>query len=219
MESHFEPGITQYFAAFLVIVVILGIVGFKRGRGGQLVISLTIISLQALVRLEADMLISFVNLIYRSVLLVASCGMAEDSGPCVQASHMMRWTIVNPDDPGQTRLFLLATFTFALLLTLLLVIRLGNPPRSAVHRVLGAALGVANGFILSYLLLPLALQREQTPLPVGETVAGQAFAPGVELGPGFNAVFQTSRPFILLMVIVLFVILAVRFVQPPKVES
>ena len=75
------------------------------------------------------------------------------------------------------------------------------------------ALGAANGLLLSYLLLPFAPHWESTAMHVGPAIATEDLAHSVEATSGLTAVLQTSQPLILVMVIVLFVLVAVRFIR------
>ncbi len=219
MELYSEPGFIQYAIGVAAIVMIMAFVGLKTGRGGQLVISLFIVSLWTVLSLYTDTLTRLVNLTYRTAMLLGSCGMSDDSTACRGLSDVMRLALVNPDDPRQTRFFLLATFGSALLVALALVIRFGKRPNSVAHKMLGAALGVANGLILSYLLLPLLSEADRGLLPLVATLRAEHVPLAPDVGPGHGATIQTGSPLILVIFIVVFVIVAVRSIQHPKVES
>lgn len=209
----------QYLVVLVATLTIFALVGLKRGWLGQVLTFVPILSLWGVFNLKGDALISLVNATYRGIRFFALCGTEEDTAACLQASGVMQAVLVNPDSPGQRRLLFLVASAVTILVAFTLVARFGKPPHSILQRLAGAVIGVANGFILSYLVLPLAPLQEQTAIPLAATMVREDSAHTVGPASPLTAVFQAAGPFLLVILIVLFVVVAVRFIRPTGVES
>ena len=154
--------------------------------------------------------------IFMFLLLFTSCGSAADTAACLDSSGVAAALLVDPGNEGHTRLLVLVAFVSAVVLVFTLVMRLGKRPTSFLQRLTGAALGVANGFTLSYLLLPLLPYRQQIDLPMA-TAATEEGLPNLARGlPASIGMPQVSIAALVLVVFVVFVILAVRLMRPTE---
>lgn len=218
MDLPLEANAIQSLAVLITVLMTFAIAGLKRGWIGQAVTLTLIISLWSVFSLTGDILIKFANNIHKGVFFLALCGMEEDPFACVETSGIMQKTLIDPQEPAQVRLFFLVIFVCALAVAYLLVVRFGKLPRSIWQKLIGTLMGVVNGFILSYLLLPFT--GEQLPLlPPLEAETAEGFPEVARLIPGFTTVCHVGVPFIVVILFVLFVIAAVRFARPPKQEQ
>jgi len=218
MEGHLTVIIMQYIVVVIAILVIFATIGLKRGWKAQLVNFALVLALWSLASVKGDMLIRLANMMYRGLTFFARCGAEEDPVACLEAAALMQTLLVNPENPNHARLFFLIVLAGSLLLSSLVVVRLGKAPLSAPQKLMGTVMGLANGFMLSYFLLLIAPYRQQIPLPIAEAVGGEYLLHRPEGNPGLNPIFQGGLPLTLLIVLVLFVVLAVRFIRPTKEE-
>lgn len=218
MDLHLGANVIQNLVILITLLMTFAIVGLKRGWIGQAVTLTLIISLWSLFSLTGDTLIKFANNIHKGVFFLALCGTEEDPFACLESSGIMQKILVDPQEPAQVRLFFLVIFVCALAVAYLLVVRFGKLPRSIWQKLIGTVMGVVNGFILSYLLLPFT--AEQLPLlPPLEAGRAEGFEEVARLIPGFTTACHVGVPFIVVILFVLFVIVAVRFARPPKQEQ
>ncbi len=216
MSLSFEPAVLQYLIVIATSLTASTAVGLKRGWKGQLMAFVPIVVLWGLLGVKKESLISAVNATYKGLLFFTSCGSQADTGACLQSSGIAEAMLVDPGNADQSRLLLLLVFVSAVVLVFALVVRLSRPPTSLIQRLMGAVLGVANGFTLSYLLLPLLPYRQQIDLPVA-SAAGQEL-PNIAQGlPGSLSLPPVSVAVVVLVLFVLFVIVAVRLMRPLEV--
>lgn len=212
MSFDFKPAILQYLIVMGTALCASTAVGLKRGWRGQLMAFVPIVAIWGLLGVKRDALINLVNVAYRGVLFFTFCGGATDSAACLDSSGVATALLVDPGNEGQTRLLLLVVFVSAVALVFALVMRLGRKPTSFLQRLTGAALGVANGFTLSYLLLPLLPYRQQIDLPMAKA----ATEDGLPSVAASISMPQVSIAALVLVVFVVFVILAVRLMRPTE---
>jgi hypothetical protein len=216
MSLSFEPAVLQYLIVIATSLTASTAVGLKRGWKGQLMAFVPIVVLWGLLGVKKESVISAVNSTYKGLLFFTSCGSQADTGACLQSSGIAEAMLVDPGNADQSRLLLLLVFVSAVVLVFALVVRLSRPPTSLIQRLMGAVLGVANGFTLSYLLLPLLPYRQQINLPVA-SAAGQEL-PNIAQGlPGSLSLPPVSVAVVVLVLFVLFVIVAVRLMRPLEV--
>ncbi len=218
MDIQLDTSIIQNLVILIAVLVVFAIVGLKRGWIGQLVILALIISLWSVFKIAGDLLVKLANNLYKGVFFLVLCGTEEDPFACLETSGIMQKILIDPQDPEQARLLFLIIFVFTLLLSYLLLARFGKAPISIVQKLIGAFMGLVNGLLLSYLLLPFT--PEQLPLvPLSEAEVEEGFPEIAQLMPRFTAACQVSVPLIVLVLFVLFVIVAVRFIRPRKAGS
>jgi hypothetical protein len=219
MDIHLEPAILQFLIVLVAALTASTALGLKRGWKGQLMAFLPIVSSWALLGAKGDALLSLVNVAYKGLQFFASCSGEADSSACAQASDVTTAILVDPSSPDQARLLFLTVFVLTVLLAFLFVMRFGRKPASVVQRLMGAVLGIANGFTLSYLLLPMLPYRQQIPLPVAASAA-EGDLPGVAQSfPGSISIPHVSVGVVLLTFLVAFVILAVRLIRPTEPQQ
>ncbi len=218
MDIQLDASIIQNLVILIAVLVVFAVVGLKRGWIGQLVILALIISIWGVFKIAGDLLVKLANNLYKGVFFLVLCGTEEDPFACLETSGIMQKILIDPQDPEQVRLLFLIIFVFTLLLAYLLLARFGKAPSSIVQKLTGALMGVANGLVLSYLLLPFTPEQlPLVPLPAAEVEEGLPEI--VELMPRLTTACQVSVPFVVLILFVLFVIVAVRFIRPKKAES
>jgi hypothetical protein len=212
MSFDFKPAMIQYLIVMGTALCASTAVGLRRGWRGQLMAFVPIVAIWGLLGVKRDALINVVNVAYRGILFFAFCGSAADSAECLDSAGVATALLVDPSNEGQTRLLLLVLFISAVALVFTLVMRLGRKPTSFLQRLAGVALGVANGFTLSYLLLPLLPYRQQIDLPIA-TAATEDGLPSVVASIN---VPHVSIAALILVVFVVFVVLAVRLMRPTE---
>jgi hypothetical protein len=217
MDIPLEPILLPYLAIIAVTMLVTGFIGLMRGWKAQLAILALMAFLWILFSLAGNTLVEFVNDMYRGVLFLTSCVMDADPCTCFETSGLAQKTLIDPNNPNQVRLFFTVILASAAVLAYLFVMRLGRRPPKISQKLLGALMGVATGFILSYLLLSPMLQQLPIPLPEAWTAEGFPQIPGLVAGAA--DVCQVSLPFGFMMFLVLFVIVAVRFIRAPKKEE
>jgi len=217
MDLAFEPAMLQFLIVVGTALSVSTVVGLKRGWRGQLMAFVPIVAVWALLGAKGDSLISTVNVTYRGTLFFISCGSATDTASCLESRGVADAVLVDPSNAGQTQLLLLVAFVSAVALVFLAVMRFGRRPSSVLQRITGAALGVANGFTLSYLLLPLLPYRQEIDLPKA-TAAAEEGLPNMAQGlPASINMPHVSIAALVLVIFVVFVILAVRLMRPTEV--
>lgn len=217
MNLDFEPAMLQYLIVIGTALSVSTVVGLKRGWRGQLMAFVPIVVVWAVLGAKEDTLINTVNATYRGTLFFVSCGSATDSTSCMESHGIVDVVLVDPNDAGQTQLLQLVAFVTAVAIAFLAVMRFGRKPSSVLQRITGAALGVANGFTLSYLVLPLLPYRQEIDLPIA-TAAAEDGLPNVAQGlPASITMPQVSIAVLILVVFVVFVVLAVRLMRPTEV--
>jgi len=189
MKLPFEPAVLQYLIVIITALAASTAVGLKRGWRGQLMAFVPILAIWGLLGVRREALVAAVNTAYRGLLFFTACGTQTDTGSCLESSGVAAAMLVDP----------------------------GRPPTSLLQRLMGAVLGVANGFTLSYLLLPMLPYRQQINLPIASTAAEEEL-PNIAQGlpVSFN-VPQVSVAAVVLVFFVVFVILAVRLMRPTEV--
>lgn len=217
MRLPFEPAVLQYLIVIITALVASTAVGLKRGWRGQLMVFVPILAIWGLLGVRKEALVASVNTAYRGLLFFTACGTQTDTGSCLESSGVAAAMLVDPGNADQTHLLLLVVFVATIVLAFVLVMRLGRPPTSLLQRLMGAVLGVANGFTLSYLLLPMLPYRQQIDLPFASAAAEEEL-PNIAQGLpiSFN-VPQVSVAAVVLVSFVVFVILAVRLARPTEV--
>jgi len=218
MEIRLEPAVLQFLIVLVAAVAASTAVGFKRGWRGQLVAFVPIVAAWVLLGARGEALVNLVNTTYKGILFFTSCSGEADAVVCAESSGVTTVALVDPSSPDQTRLLFLTVFVMTVLLAFLLVVRFGKKPPSVLRKLMGAILGVANGFTLSYLVLPLLPYRQQIPLGVGAATAEENL-PGI--APGFSgsiAVPHVSVAAAVLILFVGFVIVAVRLIRPTEAQ-
>jgi NADH:ubiquinone oxidoreductase subunit 6 (subunit J) len=214
MSLSFEPAVLQYLIVIATSLAISTAVGLKRGWRGQLMAFVPILALWGLLGARKESLIGAVNAAYKGLLFFASCGSQGDTETCFEASGVANAMLVDPSNADQARVLLLLVFVSAIMLVFTLVVRLGKPPTSLLQRLMGAVLGVANGFTLSYLLLPLLPYRQEINLPVAS--ATEEGLPSIAQGfPSSLGFPQVSAAAVVLVLLVIFVLVAVRLMRRP----
>jgi hypothetical protein len=215
MSLDFRPAMIQYLIVIGTALCASTAVGLKRGWRGQLLAFVPILGIWGLLGVKRDALINLVNVAYRGILFFTFCGSAADSAECLESSGVATVLLVDPSNEAQTRLLLLVVFISTVALVFALVMRLGRRPTSFIQRLAGATLGVANGFTLSYLLLPLLPYRQQIDLPIATSAAED----GLPTVAASISMPQVSIAALVLVVFVVFVVLAVRLMRPTEVSS
>ncbi|HEM60828.1 MAG TPA: hypothetical protein ENO24_00915 [Chloroflexi bacterium] len=214
MKLPFEPAFLQYLIVIVTALAASTAVGLKRGWRGELMAFVPIVAIWALLGATKERLVGSMNVAYRSLRFFLACGSQANTGSCVQSSGLANAMLVDPSNPEQVRLLVLAVFICAVALIFVLVFRFGRRPSSIWQRLLGALLGVANGFTLSYLMLPLLSYREQITLPVASASAeGDLSLIGPSL-PSSLSVPSVTVGAVFLVLFVPFVIVAVRLMRP-----
>lgn len=214
MSLSFQPAVLQYVIVIVTSLVASTFVGLKRGWRGQLMAFVPILALWALLGARKESLIGAVNTGYRGLRFFASCGSQADTEACLGASGIASAVLIDPGNAEQARMLLLLVFVSAVALVLILVVRLGRPPASLLQRLLGAGLGVANGFTLSYLLLPLLPYQNQIDLPVSS--ATEEGLPNIaQRLPSSLGFPDVSTAVVVLVLLVVFVLVAVRLMRRP----
>jgi hypothetical protein len=217
MSFDFEPAMLQFLIVIGTALSVSTAVGLKRGWRGQVMAFVPILAVWGLLGVKRDSLISLVNVVYRGGLFFTSCGTTADTAACLESSGIAEALLVDPANEAQTRLLLLVVFVSTVVLVFGLVMKLGRKPVSFLQRLTGAVLGMANGFTLSYLLLPLLPYRQQIDLPIA-TAAAEEGLPNVAQGlPASISIPHVSIAALVLVVFVAFVILAVRLMRPTQV--
>jgi hypothetical protein len=217
MNLDFEPAMLQFLIVVGTALSVSTVIGLKRGWRGQLMAFVPIVAVWALLGAKGDSLISTVNATYRGILFFIFCASATDTTSCIQSRGILDIVLVDPSNAGQRQLLLLVAFVSAIALAFLAVMRFGRKPSSFLQRITGAILGVANGFTLSYLLLPLLPYRQEIDLPIA-TAATEDGLPGMAHGlPASISMPHVSIAALVLVVFVVFVILAVRLMRPTQV--
>lgn len=214
MHLPFEPAVVQYLIVIVAALAVSAAVGVKRGWRGQLLAFAPIVAVWGLLGVEKDALVRSVNVVYRGLRFFLACGTQADTGSCVQSADLAQAVLVDPANPEHVRLLLLAVFVSAVALVFLLVMRFGRRPTSVFHRLLGVVLGVANGFTLSYLVLPLLPYGQKISLPVASATADGELSVGAPSLPGSVTLPGASLGVIVLVAFVVFVVLAVRLMKP-----
>jgi hypothetical protein len=217
MSLHFEPTTLQFLIVVVTALSASTAVGLKRGWRGQLLAFVPIVAVWALLGAKGDSLIGAVNATYRGILYFISCGSASDTASCLESRGLADAVLVDPGNAVQTQVLLLVAFVSAVALTFLAVMRFGRKPTSFLQRITGAALGVANGFTLSYLLLPLLPYRQEIDLPVAAAATDEGLPNVAQALPASISMPHVSIAAMVLVVFVLFVILAVRLMRPTEV--
>lgn len=214
MSLSFEPAVLQYLIVIATSLTVSTAVGLKRGWRGQLMAFVPILALWGLLGARKESLINAVNSTYKGFLFFVSCGSQTDTEACLEASGVAKAMLVDPGNTDQARLLLLVVFVSAVVLVFTLVVRLGKPPTSLLQRLMGAVLGVANGFTLSYLLLPLLPYRQEIDLPVAS--ATEEGLPNIAQGlPSSLGFPHVSAAGVVLVLFVIFVLVAVRLMRRP----
>jgi hypothetical protein len=214
MIPSLEPAVLQYLIVIATSLTASTVVGLKRGWRGQLMAFVPILALWALLGAGKESLISAINAGYRGFLFFVSCRSPADAGACLESSGVANALLVDPGNAEQARLLMLLVFVCAVALVLTLVVRLGKPPTSVVQRLMGAVLGVANGFTLSYLLLPLLPYRQEIDFPVAS--ATEEGIPNIARGlPNSLGFPSVSAAAVILVLFVVFVLVAVRLMRKP----
>ena len=217
MNLPFEPAVLQYLIVIITALAVSTAVGLKRGWRGQLMAFVPILAIWGLLGVRREALVAGVNTAYRGFLYFTACGTQTDSGSCLESSGVTAAMLVDPGNAGQTSLLLLVVFVTTIVLVFALVMRLGRPPASLLQRLMGAVLGVANGFTLSYLLLPMLPYRQQINLPIASAAAEEELPNIVQGLPVSFNVPQVSVAAVVLVFFVGFVILAIRLMRPTEV--
>lgn len=219
MEIHLEPTLLQFLIVLVAAVAASTVVGFRRGWRGQLVAFVPIVATWAVLGAKGEALVNLANTTYKGVLFFTSCSGDTDAVVCAESSGVTTAALVDPSSPDQTRLLFLVVFVMTVLLTFLSVIRFGREPGSVLQKLMGAILGVANGFTLSYLLLPLLPYRQQIPLDLGAATAGENLS---GIAPGFLGSISVPNVSVgagALILFVGFVIVAVRLIRPTGAQQ
>jgi hypothetical protein len=215
----FQPAVLQFLIVVVAALTASTALGLKRGWKGQLMAFVPIVSTWALLRAEGDALVGLVNAAYRGLRFVTSCSGEADSAACAQRVDATMALLVDPSSPDQAHLVFLTIFVLTTVAAFLFVMRFGRPPASVVQRLMGAAIGIANGFTLSYLLLPMLPYRQQIPLPVATSAAGSE-VPGVAQSfSGSLSLPHVSTSVVLLTFLVAFVSVAVRLMRPTEPQQ
>lgn len=214
MDLPFEPAVLQYLIVIVAALAASTAVGLKRGWRGQLMAFVPILAVWGLLGVEKDALVGGVNVAYKGLRFFLACGTQADAGSCIQSSGLAEAVLVDPTNPDQVRLLLLAVFVSAVVLAFLLVMRFGRRPTSVFQRLAGVVLGVANGFTLSYLVLPLLSYGQEISLPVASATGEGGLSVGAPSLPASLSLPGASLGAIMLVVFVVFVILAVRLMKP-----
>jgi len=217
MDIHLDASVIQDFVVLIAVLTTSAALGVKRGWRGQLVAFVPILAMWLLFSAMEDTLIKLLNGVYRGFLFSSSsCAVEADSLACLESTDVTLALLVNPDSPNETRLFFLSILVLTVVLAYLFVWRFGRVPSSLRQKLMGGIIGIANGFTLSYLLLPLWPYRQETSLPLAEAMVQEDF-PQIAEGLRQFAIWpHFSAPVVVLIGIVVFVIVAVRFIRPTK---
>jgi hypothetical protein len=216
MNTPLDATIIQSLVVLIAILIVFAIIGLRTGWRGQVVILGLIISLWGLFSIAGDLLVKLANNAYMGFLFLVQCAIMEDPFTCLESSGIMQKILVTPQDAEQVRLLFLSIFVFTLLPAYLLVVRFGKAPRSILQKLIGLVTGIVSGLILSYLLIPFT--PTQIPLLPGDGLE-EDLPQIAEYVPELSTVCQVSVPFIVLVLFVLFVLVAVRFIRPTKAQS
>jgi hypothetical protein len=217
MNLPFEPAMLQYLIVIATALTVSTMIGLKRGWRGQLMAFIPIVSVWGVLQVKTEALVATVNSTYKGILFFATCGSQADSSACLESSGVAHAMLVDPASADQSRLLLLLCFVSTIALVFILVMRFGRPPASLVQRLMGALLGVANGFTLSYLVLPLLSYGQRINLPVASAAAEEELPNIASSLPSFFGTPQVSAAAVVLVLIVLFVFVAVRLMRPMEV--
>lgn len=216
---HLEPAFLQFLIVVVAALTASIALGLKRGWRGQLMAFVPIVSAWVLLNAKGDALVGLVNVAYRGLQFFTSCSGDAGSAACAQASEVGTAVLVDPGSPDQARPLFLAVFVLTVVVAFVFVLRFGRKPASILQRLMGAVIGIADGFTLSYLLLPMLPYRQQIPLPVAASaVEGDLQGAGQGLS-GSLAVPPVGAGVILVAFLVAFVILAVRLIRPPEPQE
>jgi hypothetical protein len=217
MKLPFEPAIIQYLIVIVAALAVSIAVGLKRGWRGQVMAFVPIVVVWALLGVNKDGLVGSVNAGYRGLRVFLACGSQSDSQSCLESAGVAGAALVDPGNPEQVRLLLLLFFVCTVALVFLFVTRFGRRPTSLVQRLLGAVLGVANGFTLSYLVLPFLPYRQEIILPTSSASAAEDLSPVAPNLPSSLGVPSVTAGVVFVVLFVAFVILAVRLMRPTEV--
>jgi hypothetical protein len=216
---HLEPALLQFLIVVVAALTASTALGLKRGWRGQLMAFLPIVFIWALLSAKGDALVSLVNVAYRGFQFFTSCSGQAGSAGCAQAAEATTGVFLDPSSPDQARPLFLIVFILTVVVAFVFVLRFGRRPASIFQRLMGAVIGVANGFTLTYLVLPMLPYRQQIPLPVAASAAeGAVQATGQSL-PGSLSVPPVGAGVVLVAFLVAFVTLAVRLIRPPEPQE
>lgn len=219
MSIGLELSVMQNLLALLGVLIVFAVIGLKRGWKGQLITSGLMVLLWAGFDVGGDVLIRLSNNTYRSVLFFALCGTQEDPSACPRSPEIAQAVLVDPNNWDQKHLFFLIALAFISLLAYVLVLRFTKAPPSILHKLAGVITGVVNGFLVGYLLLPLALQRGQLLTASAQAIAEESSPQVAQLVPEITTTFQTRASLIFLVLFVLYVVIAVRLIRRTKPQS
>jgi hypothetical protein len=217
MKLPFEPSTIQYLIVIIAALAMSIAVGLKRGWRGQLMAFVPIVAVWALLGVNKDGLVGSLNAAYRALRFLLACGSQSDSQSCPETLGLAGAVLVDPGNPEQVRLLLLLFFVCTVALVFLLVIRFGRRPTSLVQRLLGAVLGVANGFTLSYLMLPFLPYRQEILLPISSASAEQDLPSVAPSLPSSLGIPNVTAGAVFVLMFVAFVIMAVRLMRPTEI--
>ncbi len=213
---HLEPALLQFLIVVVAALTASTALGLKRGWRGQLMAFVPIVSIWALLSAKGNALVGLVNVAYKGFQFFTSCSGEAGSAACAQAAEVTTAVLVDPSSPDQARPLFLTVFVLTVVVAFVFVVRFGRKPASILQRLMGAVIGIANGFTLSYLLLPMLPYRQQIPLPVAASAAeGELQGAGQSL-PGSLSVPPVGAGVVLVAFLIAFVILAVRLIRPPE---
>jgi membrane-associated HD superfamily phosphohydrolase len=214
MHIRLEVGLVQYLIVLITILTISFAIGLKRGWRGQVMAFVPIAGMWVLLSTKGDVLVGLANTMYRGLLFLTSCATDSDTGACMESMGLLQAVLIHPESPGEVRLLFLVTLVATALLSFLLVLRFGKAPHSMLQRLMGAVLGVANGFTLSYLLLPFLPYREQIPFAAAQSAVQTDVPRVVESFPQLALVPNLDASVVVVIVLAVFVIIAVRLIRP-----
>lgn len=175
-----------------------------------------ILAIWGMLSLKGEALVHLVNATYRGLLFFAWCAAETDSVACLESTGALQAVLVHPERPEEIGFLSLIVLLITALLSFLLVWRFGKRPTSILQRLMGAILGVANGFTLSYILLPFLPYREQIPLASVQSSLEEELPSVVGSLTGSAIGPNLSISVILLIALIVFVIVAVRFIRPTE---
>jgi uncharacterized membrane protein required for colicin V production len=148
--------------------VLFGYLGFRRGIGRELLQLLGILIGMLVASQLAPAMQGLINRFYRLFRLFSGGGLFV--GDLMQA-----WQEVQalPDlirTPQNVQMLIIVTFIVVMLIFYLIGQLLLPQPKSLILRILGAFIGVINGFLIIYFLFPIVLTRPEAiiRLPTGE---------------------------------------------------
>lgn len=217
MKLPFEPAVIQYLIVIVAALAGSIAVGLKRGWRGQLMAFVPILVIWALLGATTDGLVASINMAYRGLRFFLACGSQADTSSCVESSGVAGAMLVDANNPEQVRLLLLLIFVCAVSLIFLMVTRFGRRPTSVVQRLLGVVLGVANGFTLSYLVLPLLSYRQEITFAAASASAQEDLSLVAPNLPSSLGMPSMAAGAVFLVLFVAFVIVAVRLMKPTEV--